>query len=121
MSRVNSIIEKLKENKEGILVTDLFGLHETDNSVNQIAHRVREELGGKERLVVKNGTWTLNEYGFTITQAERNQNKILTNQMRIEKKLTWFMWGVIIFVVATILTVTTSILLLFDIDITLYA
>ena len=121
MSRIDTIIQTLKDNKEGVLVGDLFGIHEKSNSVNQIAHRVREELGGTERLIVEKGTWKLNEYGFTITQAERNQNKILTNQKRIEKKQTWFMWGVILFVSATILTIITTILLLFDIDITLYA
>lgn len=93
MTRVNNIIKQLQDKREeGELITTLFpNINESDNSINQIAHRVREKLGGKDRLITKNGIWKLQEYAYTITMAEMNQNEILSKLNKLNKKVNRYM------------------------------
>lgn len=110
MSRVSRIIDILQAKRsEGALITELFEDYEKDNSINQIAHRIRDKLGGKEHLVVENGTWKLSEYAWTMSRAEMNQNLMLARLDRLDKKVNFIS---ILLGVGAIISIVLIILLL---------
>ena len=107
MSRVSGIIDQLQQAKDQkLLVTEIFPNDlETDNSINQIAHRVRERLGGRHLLKVKDGVWSLTGYAKTITGEEMNQNEMLARLERLDNKLNKILWVSLIFAIIVIVFV----------------
>lgn len=86
------VLEKLKNSKDkGVLISDLFNEFESDGSIKTTLYRLRQSLGNKDVIQVKNNRWFLMETIYSLTKDEfkdflRNAFWTIRMQAIIEKE-----------------------------------